>query len=77
MHMGTNRIDKAMQAAQDLRRHAINAPVLPCVCAREYPQGTLAYARARRVVPLQWDMAGAPLLLGPVSDIQDCLHSRP
>lgn len=77
MHMGTNRIDKAMQAAQDLRRHAINAPVLPCVCAREYPQGTLAYARARRVVPLQWDMAGALLLLGPVSDIQDCLRSRP
>ena len=77
VHMGTNRIDKAIQSAQDLRRHTINAPVLPCVCAREYPQGTLAYARARRVLPLQWDMAGTPLLLEPVSDIQDRLHSRP
>ena len=77
VHMGTNRIDKAIQAAQNLRGCSINAPVLPCVCAREYPQGTLAYARARRVLPLQWDMAGAPLLLGPVSDIQDRLHPRP
>ena len=77
VHMETDRIDKAIQAAQDLRQDSINIPVLPCVCAREYSHGTVAYARARRVLPLLWDMAGTPVLLKPVSDIQDSLHPRP
>lgn len=77
VHMETDRIDKAIQAAQDLRQHSINIPVLPCACAREYAHGTVAYARARRVLPLLWDMAGTPVLLKPVSDIQDSLHPRP